>query len=165
MEDQRRHSLMGLKTETERRKEALAPNAPRPNVISALMLAGSLGLGILASALTANPLGVILGGMGAGALLGAWLLQTLSGRGLPRYLALPIAFPRPELGSSLAERVLAVEYAADFRPGANKLPSLHVTFAWLASVRRRVAVARSTSGCRCSTPCATPSRRPTPTPR
>ena len=36
-------------------------------------------------------LGVILGGMGAGALLGAWLLQTLSGRGLPRHLALPIA--------------------------------------------------------------------------
>ncbi len=36
-------------------------------------------------------LGMILGGMGAGALLGAWLLQTLSGRGLPRHLALPIA--------------------------------------------------------------------------
>ena len=36
-------------------------------------------------------LGVILGGMGAGALLGAWLLQTLSGRGLPRHRALPIA--------------------------------------------------------------------------
>jgi regulator of protease activity HflC (stomatin/prohibitin superfamily) len=45
----------------DKRKEIPAANAPRPNVISALMLAGSLGLGILASALTANPLGVILG--------------------------------------------------------------------------------------------------------
>jgi regulator of protease activity HflC (stomatin/prohibitin superfamily) len=45
----------------EKRREAPAPNAPRPNVISALTLAGSLGLGVLASALTANPLGVILG--------------------------------------------------------------------------------------------------------
>jgi regulator of protease activity HflC (stomatin/prohibitin superfamily) len=40
---------------------APSSSASRPNVISALMLAGSLGLGILASALTANPLGVILG--------------------------------------------------------------------------------------------------------
>lgn len=36
-------------------------------------------------------LGVILGGMGAGALLGAWLLQVLSTRGLPRHMAIPIA--------------------------------------------------------------------------
>lgn len=42
------------------------------------------------------------------------------------YLALPIAFPRPALGDGLAERVLAFEYAADFSPGANKLPSMHV---------------------------------------
>jgi regulator of protease activity HflC (stomatin/prohibitin superfamily) len=47
----------------EKIKEAPAPNAPRPNVVSALTLAGSLGLGILASALTANPLGVILGAL------------------------------------------------------------------------------------------------------
>lgn len=36
-------------------------------------------------------LGVILGGMGAGALVGAWLLQVLSTRGLPRHMAIPIA--------------------------------------------------------------------------
>jgi len=36
-------------------------------------------------------LGVILGGMGGGALLGAWLLQVLSTRGLPRHAAIPIA--------------------------------------------------------------------------
>jgi hypothetical protein len=40
------------------------------------------------------------------------------------YVALPVAFPRPPLGSSLAERVLAAQYAADFSPGANKLPSM-----------------------------------------
>ncbi len=47
------------------------------------------------------------------------------------YLAVPLAFPRPELDSSLSARVLAAEYAADFSPGANNLPSLHVAFAWL----------------------------------
>ncbi len=47
------------------------------------------------------------------------------------YLTFPIAFPRPELGQSLSERILYLEYAGDFYPGANKLPSLHVTFAWL----------------------------------
>lgn len=47
------------------------------------------------------------------------------------YLIFPIAFPRPELGHSLSERILYLEYAGDFYPGANKLPSLHVTFAWL----------------------------------
>ncbi len=35
-------------------------------------------------------LGIILGGMGAGALVGAWLLQVLSRRGLPRHRAIPI---------------------------------------------------------------------------
>jgi hypothetical protein len=47
------------------------------------------------------------------------------------YVTHPIAFARPELGSSLAERVLAFEYAADFHPGANKLPSMHVAMAWI----------------------------------
>jgi protein-S-isoprenylcysteine O-methyltransferase Ste14 len=47
------------------------------------------------------------------------------------YLTFPIAFPRPELGQSLSEKILYLEYASDFYPGANKLPSLHVTFAWL----------------------------------
>jgi membrane-associated phospholipid phosphatase len=46
------------------------------------------------------------------------------------YLTLPIAFPRPELGTSLSERLLSFIYGVDFYPGANKLPSLHVTFAW-----------------------------------
>jgi membrane-associated phospholipid phosphatase len=47
------------------------------------------------------------------------------------YLFLPIAYSLPDLGDSLSERVLAFEYAADFRPGANKLPSMHVAFSWL----------------------------------
>ncbi len=47
------------------------------------------------------------------------------------YLLLPVAFPRPELGSSLSERVLALEYAGDFHPGANKLPSMHVAMSWI----------------------------------
>ncbi|MGB8960319.1 MAG: phosphatase PAP2 family protein [Candidatus Aminicenantales bacterium] len=47
------------------------------------------------------------------------------------YLALPIAFPHPDLGTGLSDRVLAFQFRTDFYPGANKLPSLHVTFAWL----------------------------------
>jgi membrane-associated phospholipid phosphatase len=47
------------------------------------------------------------------------------------YFTLPVAFPRPPLGSSLSEAVLGLEYACDFFPGANKLPSLHVAFAWI----------------------------------
>ena len=47
------------------------------------------------------------------------------------YLFFPVAFEKPALGSSLSERVLALEYAADFTPGANNLPSLHVAFAWI----------------------------------
>ncbi|MFQ5769266.1 MAG: phosphatase PAP2 family protein [bacterium] len=46
------------------------------------------------------------------------------------YLVYPVAFPRPELGQSIAEKILNLEYATDFYPGANKLPSMHVTFAW-----------------------------------
>jgi len=47
------------------------------------------------------------------------------------YFLLPIAFPRPDLGPSLSDRILALQYRYDFQPGANKLPSLHVTFAWV----------------------------------
>jgi hypothetical protein len=47
------------------------------------------------------------------------------------YLLWPVAFPRPELGTSLSERVLGMEYAVDFSPGANKLPSLHVAISWI----------------------------------
>jgi membrane-associated phospholipid phosphatase len=47
------------------------------------------------------------------------------------YFLLPIAFPRPDLGSSLSDRVLALQFQYDFKPGANKLPSLHVTYAWI----------------------------------
>jgi membrane-associated phospholipid phosphatase len=48
------------------------------------------------------------------------------------YFALPVAFPRPALGDSLAEQVIAWEYAIDFKPGANNLPSMHVALSWLA---------------------------------
>ena len=47
------------------------------------------------------------------------------------YIWLPIAFPHPELGSSLSDRILALQFRYDFQPGANKLPSLHVTYAWI----------------------------------
>lgn len=47
------------------------------------------------------------------------------------YLLVPISFPRPELGQSLSERLLSFIYRVDFHPGANKLPSLHVTFTWI----------------------------------
>lgn len=47
------------------------------------------------------------------------------------YLTFPIAFPRPELGSTLSEWMLALEYRFDFQPGANKLPSLHVATVWI----------------------------------
>jgi hypothetical protein len=47
------------------------------------------------------------------------------------YLTVPVAYARPELGSTLAEQVLALEYAADFHPGANKLPSMHVAMSWI----------------------------------
>lgn len=47
------------------------------------------------------------------------------------YLIFPVAFPRPELGQSPSEYLLSFLYHVDFHPGANKLPSLHVTFAWI----------------------------------
>ncbi len=47
------------------------------------------------------------------------------------YVLWPIAFPHPALGSSLSDRVLGLQFKYDFRPGANKLPSLHVTYACL----------------------------------
>jgi hypothetical protein len=56
------------------------------------------------------------------------------------YVTMPVAFPHPDLGGTLAERVLAFEYAADFTPGANKLPSMHVAMAWIiacAMLRQR----------------------------
>ncbi len=58
------------------------------------------------------------------------------------YVLYPIAFPRPELGASLSDLVLGLEYKVDFYPGANKLPSLHVAFAWivfLACRRQRLS--------------------------
>jgi membrane-associated phospholipid phosphatase len=47
------------------------------------------------------------------------------------YFLMPVAFPRPEMGTSLSDRVLAWQYQVDFYPGANKLPSLHVAFVWI----------------------------------
>ncbi len=58
------------------------------------------------------------------------------------YLLYPVAFPRPVLGHSLSEKLLSLLYKVDFQPGANKLPSLHVTFAWivyLACRRQRIS--------------------------
>ena len=57
------------------------------------------------------------------------ILANLSGFIL--YFIFPIAFPRPELGQSLSEHLLSFLYKIDFYPGANKLPSLHVTFTWI----------------------------------
>ncbi len=47
------------------------------------------------------------------------------------YIWLPIAFPHPELGPSFSDRILELQFRYDFQPGANKLPSLHVTYAWI----------------------------------
>ncbi len=57
------------------------------------------------------------------------ILATISAFGV--YLVYPIAFPQPELGQSLAEKILYIEYTFDFYPGANKLPGMHITLAWL----------------------------------
>jgi MFS family permease len=48
---------------------------------------------VVADRLDAGPegLGLLLGAMGGGALLGAWLLERLTARGLPRHRALPTA--------------------------------------------------------------------------
>jgi regulator of protease activity HflC (stomatin/prohibitin superfamily) len=48
----------------DKRKDVPAPNAPRPNVISGFLLIGSLGLGVLISAMTVNPIGAVLGAVG-----------------------------------------------------------------------------------------------------
>jgi membrane-associated phospholipid phosphatase len=47
------------------------------------------------------------------------------------YFLWPIAFPVPDLGSSLSERILAAHNALDFSPGACKFPSMHVAFVWI----------------------------------
>ena len=61
------------------------------------------------------------------------------------YFALPISYPRPELGGSLSDLVLRWEQDFDFKPGANKLPSLHVAFAWIVFiVCRKQGLKRST---------------------
>jgi len=67
--------------------------------------------------------------------INVWLLACLLGSlsAFAMYFALPVAFPRPALGDSWAERVIALEYALDFEPGANNLPSLHVALSWLAA--------------------------------
>ena len=53
------------------------------------------------------------------------------------YLLLPMAFARPALGASLAEKVLWMEFAADFHPGANKLPSTHVALSSIMAAAMR----------------------------
>jgi membrane-associated phospholipid phosphatase len=47
------------------------------------------------------------------------------------YLVIPVSFPRPELTGGISARLLSLIYGIDFDPGANKLPSLHVTFTWI----------------------------------
>lgn len=51
------------------------------------------------------------------------------------YFTIPIAYPIPEFGTSLSERFLDWQFVVDFQPGANKMPSLHVSNAfviWIA---------------------------------
>ena len=58
------------------------------------------------------------------------------------YLLFPLAFPIPELGGSVSERLLQADNDLDFRPGANKLPSQHVATAvivYFACVTERSA--------------------------
>jgi membrane-associated phospholipid phosphatase len=47
------------------------------------------------------------------------------------HLAIPIAFPRPQLGTGISDQVLRFIYENDFRPGAQNFPSLHVAIAWI----------------------------------
>jgi hypothetical protein len=47
------------------------------------------------------------------------------------FLLWPVAAPQPTLGSSLADRLLALQYRYDRGSGANQLPSLHVAIAWI----------------------------------
>ena len=47
------------------------------------------------------------------------------------YLLFPVAFPWPDLGTTISDRTLALALSLDFDPAANKFPSLHVTFAWI----------------------------------
>ena len=55
--------------------------------------AAAHGLPVVAHRVDGGPvtLGFLLGAMGGGALLGAWLLTTLSHRGLPRHVSIPLA--------------------------------------------------------------------------
>jgi membrane-associated phospholipid phosphatase len=62
------------------------------------------------------------------------------------YLALPIAYAMPSLGHTVAEQVLAMEYAIDFHPGANKLPSMHVAFAWITGLTCRGRLGKGRRG-------------------
>jgi membrane-associated phospholipid phosphatase len=51
------------------------------------------------------------------------------------YFIFPISYPDPIFGDSISDRFLAWQFAIDFQPGANKMPSLHVAnsfMAWLA---------------------------------
>ncbi|NNF21944.1 MAG: phosphatase PAP2 family protein [Saprospiraceae bacterium] len=41
------------------------------------------------------------------------------------YILYPVGFERPELGHSISDKLLALQYSIDFQPSANKLPSLH----------------------------------------
>jgi len=58
------------------------------------------------------------------------------------YFLLPISFPRPKLGNSISDVILGLEYAADFYPGANTLPSLHVAYAWIVYLVSRGQVTK-----------------------
>jgi len=66
------------------------------------------------------------------------LRVTLSATILANFLAFacfilfPVSFEQPPLGTSLSERMLAVERAFEFTPNANNMPSLHVVISVLA---------------------------------
>jgi membrane-associated phospholipid phosphatase len=47
------------------------------------------------------------------------------------HIAIPVSFPRLELGTSFSDRVLCFVYENDFRPNAQNFPSLHVAIAWI----------------------------------
>ncbi|NUO19901.1 phosphatase PAP2 family protein [bacterium] len=46
------------------------------------------------------------------------------------YIAVPVHLESTSLGNSISEQVLAIIYSLDFRPSANKLPSMHSLIAW-----------------------------------
>jgi predicted MFS family arabinose efflux permease len=90
-----------------------APVQELAPVVAETLDAGAVGLGLL------------LGAMGGGALVGAWLLERLQGRGLPRSTALPVA--TVVFGAFMA----ALAAAPAFAPAAVAMAACGTVWIWM----------------------------------